>query len=243
MDTANGANFNTQSYRHGVRVGNWNEDQYGCDLLAASQASAAAFPATLAATPNGARLFATPLTTTHTSYTDHAAHALVRDAAHADKAQARMAPDVAAPLLFAHRGADPMDKRYQSSYRAAFTAGTGYSQPPPVDRTIQKLRESNPANLDHLAATAHENESRSRSYRTAASDAFSPASSVAALPVDAQGQIQGAGRSTRQDAVLSPITGLPVPFARGQPGQTAAVRTGDCGAVLEKNYLKLHLRQ
>ncbi len=175
MATANGADFSTQSYRHGVLIGNYNEDQFGCDLMSKSAASAAAFPATLAATENGGRLFSVPLSTTHTSYTD-AGHDVVRDAVHADKVKARMAPDVSAGLLFAHRGSAPIDVRYQSSYAASFTHGGVHASPPPVDRTVAKLREQDRG--VEASVGARENQSRQRSYRTAASGAFNPSSSV-----------------------------------------------------------------
>jgi hypothetical protein len=215
--------------------------------MAHAERTAAAFPSTLASTVangGGTRLFSTPLTTTHTSYTDSAGHALLRNAVHDDKANARMAPDVAAGLLFAHRGAAPIDQRYQSSYRAAFTAGTGHALPPPVDRTVAKLRDSDPVNAALAASSAErENQSRQRSYRTATSDAFSPASSVAALPVHADQQLRGAGMSTRQQVLLSPLTGQPLPHTMQPQHEHAAVKKGECGSTLEQNYRQLHLRR
>lgn len=168
------------------------------------------------ATPGaqGGRLFGQPLSTTHTSYTT-AGHDVVHASVHDSKVAPRMSPEVRADLLFAHRGAGPMDERYQSVYQSHFNAGTGRAVQPRVDLTVQKLREQEFG----LEAEDVRETSRYRSYRTAASDAFNPQNSVMALRADEAAQRMGA---------TATATGVP-------PRQLAQ--------SLELNYRKLRLRK
>ena len=180
-------------------AGNWNEDQHGCDLMSAStQVSNAAY-ASFAATGGGTLLSSQPLSTAHTSFTT-AGHDVIRRSVHEEKVQARMSPEVARGLLFAHKGADPIDTRYTTSYASSFNAGTGRTLENPLQRTVQKMREAR-GDQGQESEGARE-QSRARTYRTSSSDAFNAANTVMALPIDPAamkhtiggGSVAGAGQ-------------------------------------------------
>jgi len=171
--SVHGADFSTQQYRHGVLVGNWHEDQGGCDLLATAAARSAATAAAATRPLPYPVLLSVPQSVTHTSYTQ-AGHETVRRAVWEEQAQARHSSEVPHHILFGHKGASSADKNI-STYAETYTAGQG-AQPASVERTVENM----------LAPTGGgmEEDGRLRSYRTAHSDAFNASTSVLALKAD-----------------------------------------------------------
>lgn len=179
--------------------GNWNEDQYGCDLMSATASASPSFF-------SSGRLFS-PLTTSHATFTT-AGHDIIRDATYEEKTQPRMSPEVDKQLLFPHRGADPIDRRYQTSYLSSYCPTAA----PAVDRTIRSV-----TNQEHGLNEGQRDTSRTRTYRTASSDAFNAQNSVLALRAD-----EGAQQMRRGNG---------------------PARAGQLAKSLEQNYRNLRLRK
>lgn len=248
MATANGADFSTQCYRHGVLIGNWNEDQYGCDLMTFNSSSAALPPSS----SPPARLYY-PETTTHATFSS-AGHDIIRRSVFESKTQARMSAEVDKSLLFAHKGAEPLDRRYQTSYlqsygsnipssnsNATSTSGNPVPAQPSVSQTIAKsmkqyLAQSQQFGGEMLGEDENQ-QSRFRSYRTAHADAFHAKNSILAL----QGQkpIAGAGGG----ATLKADANNPLLGASGTNKAQIGARRGQLVKSLEQNYRKIGLRK
>lgn len=118
-----------------------------------------------------------PQTTSHSTFTA-AGHDIVRAHVYEEKTQPRMSPEVARDLLFPHKGADHLDRRYQTSYLTSYSRGTAHCQPP-VDRTIQKMTAQENGSEEGMRE-----QSRFRTYRTASSDSFNAKSSILAIAAD-----------------------------------------------------------
>jgi hypothetical protein len=158
-------------------AGNWNEDQYGCDILSSPPAASVPPPSF----SSGPRLFY-PASTSASTFTT-AGHDIVRTEVFAEKTRARMSGAVPANLLFPHRGAAPSDKRYQTSYLAQYggagrISGEAAQAQPSIEHSIRKMGERTSTSEEEDKAGVM----RSRSYRTASSDAYATAHSILATP-------------------------------------------------------------
>lgn len=154
-------------------AGNWNEDQYGCDVLLSPLNSSSA-AAAASSTPS--RLY-NPESTTHISY-GTGGHDLIHRGVYDEKMKPRLSPEVDKHLLFAHKGSSPIDRRYQTSYLASYSCGNTSTQPS-VDHTVKKIAAQENGSEEGLRE-----QSRFRTYRTASSDAFNAKNSVLALRAD-----------------------------------------------------------
>jgi hypothetical protein len=164
--------------------GNWHEDQSGCDLMSRTAALAAS------QAPYPPRLHY-PETTTHSTHTA-AGHDIVRASVYEEKCQPRMSPEVSRELLFPHKGADPLDRRYQTSYQTSYARGHAHA---PVDRTIKKTTAQEDGSEEGMRE-----QSRFRTYRTASSDAYTAQNSVLAIAADQsanQFRVQGGARGSQ----------------------------------------------
>ena len=157
--------------------GNWHEDQYGCDLLANSAAASYTSASPLSHSHSHSRTASRlwyPQTTTSSTFTT-AGHDIIHASVYEEKTQPRMSPEVDKSLLFPHKGSDPIDRRYQTSYLTSYCAGT----PAPVDKTIKSLAPHEPNSNEETRE-----ESRFRTYRTTSSDAFNVKNSILAIRAD-----------------------------------------------------------
>ncbi len=179
--TVNGADFSTQNYRHGVLVGNWNEDEFGVSLIRSDPIKQAKYEDTFR-------------TTQRLNYNNDGLIAARQEMFENRFRIQKGAEETSKDLIFSHgteeeKSAESPEARFQTTYNSLHNAG-GFKILPGSSLSGETSLVATIERKKIMAEQERESGARSRSYETTSRSALDRT-----IAEQSKGVVIGAGMS------------------------------------------------